>query len=138
MIKIYDIIIYSSQKELRDVIERQNREILVMKKDLSDIKRLLTQALVVKQGSISSVNTTSPPVVKKRRKQRTKTVKKPLRDIILQNDNEDRSASLSQLNTKHDKTFSFPTTDIRRQIPPFKDVALVVPQQDLGTNNSAC
>ena len=147
----------SLREDLLKVIERQNYEMAALKRDMTDIKRLLAQTLV--QGQLStSVNlptnempvrdSAKSPGTSKPRKHHGKVSRGP-QDNIHQGVNPadpetSRSNSLPQLDSSqgHIATgaSSLPGIDIRRQ--PARDVALVAPRKEPErtelTNSSPC
>lgn len=148
---------FSLRDDLVQIIERQNLEMTAMKRELNDIKRLLTHTLVQRHVQTSAAiarptsNIPAPDFVKgsatsKPHKHRGKPARKEPQDHIQQEPNETirtehepgRSTSLPQLDSKNAGTSSLPGIDIRRQKPPTRDVALVAPRQDPGTNGSQC
>ena len=138
------------------MIERQNYEITSLKRDLTDIKRLLAQTIV--QGQPHTSAAVAPPTnempsrdwakspgANKPHKHHEKTSRKAPQDNIHQDANRAeqepvRGTSLPQLDLRQRRATtgdsSLPGIDIRRQ--PARDVALVAPQKELGTNGSAC
>ena len=151
------LFLFSLREDLLQVIERQNREMTVMKKDLDDIKRLLTQTLIQGQFQTSTPITqptagtqardsakTEPSAVAKTRKHHirpsrtvTQGTSHPQSNDTLRGEHDSgRSTSLPVLGVRHGSS-SLPGIDIRRQQPQ-RDVALVAPRQDLGSNGSKC
>ncbi len=141
----------SLREDLLKVIERQNYEMTALKKDLTDIKRLLAQTVV--QGQLqttASVPTSEMPVrdsakspgTSKPRKHHGKALRKGPQDSDTNRatHESDRSTSLPQLDSRQGHTAtgtsSLPGIDIRRQ--PARDVALVAPRKESETNGSAC
>ncbi|XP_028415191.1 transient receptor potential cation channel subfamily V member 5-like [Dendronephthya gigantea] len=148
----------SLRDNLVQIIERQNYEMTAMKRELSDIKRLLTQTIVQRQvqtaapitppstSNIPAPDFTRRSATSKPHKHRGKSPKKEPQDHMHQESNETiqtehepgRSSSLPQLDSRHAGTSSLPGIDIRRQKPPTRDIALVAPRLDQGTNGSQC
>ena len=143
----------SLREDLLQVIQRQNYEITSLRRDLTDIKRLLAQTVVrdqkqtVSPASNEMLSRDSPTSsgTNKPRNHHGKTSRKSPQDNIHQDANRaenepGRSTSLPQPDSRQRHattgTSSLPVVDIRRQ--PARDVALVAPRKELGTNGSAC
>ena len=136
------------------MIERQNYEMAALKRDITDIKRLLAQTLVQGMPSTSvTLPTNEMPVrdsakssgTSKPRKHHGKASKKGPQDNIQKDVNREGSESgrtnmLPHLDSRQGHVAtgasSLPGIDIRRQ--PARDVALVAPRKEPGTNGSAC
>ena len=146
----------SLREDLLQVIQRQNYEITSLRRDLTDIKRLLAQTVVQDQEQTSgAVNPASNEMLlrdstkssgtNKPRNHHGKTLRKSPQNNIHQDANRaenepGRSTSLPQPDSRQRHattgTSSLPGVDIRRQ--PARDVALVAPRKEVGTNGSAC
>lgn len=135
------------------MIERQTHEMTTLKRDLTDLKRLLAQNILQGQMQTSAnlPSTNEGPVrdlpkslgSSKPRNAHGKAQRKALLDNKHQDASRSmnepgRSSSAFRLDSKHTAAdgVALPGIDIRRQ--PAKEVALIAPRKEPGTNGSTC